>query len=591
VKGASSGGEGKTGGRGALVCLLPARNCADDLPGYLESVSRFADAVVALDDGSTDATRSVLAAHPLVKVLLSNPHRATYRGWDDSANRNRLLAAAADLNPGWILSLDADERIDAEDGAVLRDFVEREEPASRGYLLRVFRMIGDPRWYDDANLWVGRLFPYEHGQRFPAQRLHFVALPTAIPRESWVRTTIRIQHLAGLTDERRRARFQKYLDADPERAHQRDYERLLAPPNGVRPWETRPPRLPVVANRASDQNPREGDNGGPVLSAIVISRDDEGRIERAVRSVVEQECPEPFEVIVVTSGTDRTAEVVRDRFPEVTVVELPRPALPGEARNAGLRVARGLYVSFPGSHVELLPRSLAARIQAHRLGYAMVTGTTLNGTRTLSGWAAYFLDHSSLLPGRPSERLMGAPSHCSYLREALVHVGGFPERQRAGEDTVVNDQLFGMGYGAYRARDVLLIHHSPCRNAQRLIRHHFTRGRWHGRILRSQRAARPRRRFDRLLLRFVLVSVLGRLRWTTVKVHRWGRGFRMRYWFAFPLVVMGALAHWAGACFELAVGRDAAPTRASRSSTAGGSSRGGLASLRRDTQGNAGGES
>lgn len=32
-----------------LVCLLPARNCEGDLPGYFESVSRFADAVVALN--------------------------------------------------------------------------------------------------------------------------------------------------------------------------------------------------------------------------------------------------------------------------------------------------------------------------------------------------------------------------------------------------------------------------------------------------------------------------------------------------------------------------------------------------------------
>jgi hypothetical protein len=218
-----------------------------------------------------------------------------------------------------------------------------------------------------------------------------------------------------------------------------------------------------------------------------------------------------------------------------------------------------------------------------------VTGTTLNGTRTLSGWAAYFLDHSSLLPGRPSERLISAPFHCSYLREALAHVGGFPERQRAGEDTVVNDQLFWLGYGAYRAREVLLVHHSPCRNALRLIRHHFTRGRCHGRILRSERAVRPRRRFDRVLLRFVLVSVVGRLRWTTVKVHRWGSGVRMRYWFAFPLVVMGALAHWSGACYELALGRDSVPTRASRSSTAGESSRGEHASLLSDTQANVGG--
>jgi glycosyltransferase involved in cell wall biosynthesis len=48
-------------GTTSLVCLLPVRNGADDLPAYLQSVAGFADAVVALDDGSTDTTRELLA--------------------------------------------------------------------------------------------------------------------------------------------------------------------------------------------------------------------------------------------------------------------------------------------------------------------------------------------------------------------------------------------------------------------------------------------------------------------------------------------------------------------------------------------------
>ena len=77
-------------------------------------------------------------------------------------------------------------------------------------------------------------------------------------------------------------------------------------------------------------------------------------------------------------------------------------------------------MSFPGSHVKLPPGSLAARIRAHQEGHALVTGTTLNGTHTRSGWASYFLDHSSVLPGRPSQRLTGPPAHCSYIRDHLL---------------------------------------------------------------------------------------------------------------------------------------------------------------------------
>ena len=52
-----------------------------------------------------------------------------------------------------------------------------------------------------------------------------------------------------------------------------------------------------------------------MLSAIVIAHNDETRIERTVRSVVEQECEQPFEVIVVVSGTDATAATVGETFP------------------------------------------------------------------------------------------------------------------------------------------------------------------------------------------------------------------------------------------------------------------------------------
>ncbi|MDP9296746.1 MAG: LCP family protein, partial [Actinomycetota bacterium] len=437
-------------------------------------------------------------------------------------------------------------------------------------------MIGDGGGYARSDLIVGRLFAYEPGQEFPSERLHFVPVPTSIPRERWITTTIRIQHLAGSTEERRRARFQKYVEADPNREHQRTYRSLLEPPGSTVPWEARPANLPVVeegprfpagsARSDSDELELGLDDvdllaaedlddlealEGPVLSAIVIARDDEDRIERVVRSVVEQRCEEPFEVIVVTSGSDRTGAIVHERFPDVTLVELPHPALPGEARNAGLSVARGDYVSFPGSHVLLPQGSLAARIRAHELGYPMITGSTLNGNRTPSGWASYFLDHSTVLPGRPSGELSTPPPHCSYDRQFLLEVGGFPEDMRAGEDTAVNLELCRRGYRPYRAQEVTLVHNSPCSDPLKLVRHHFSRGRALGRIMLAGR--RPGARvLDRERVRRILLGYLPiRLRATSSNVKRWGGDLREAYRLVYPLVAAGAAAAWAGTLFEL----------------------------------------
>ncbi|HEY7280556.1 MAG TPA: glycosyltransferase [Actinomycetota bacterium] len=541
--------------RPLLAVLLPVRDGERDLPGWFASVKGFADAVVALDDGSTDGTRRLLEAEPLVRVLLAHDVGADGRHtWDDGANRRALVAAAGELRPRWVLFLDADERIDADDASALREWLATGPDADRAYGFLVHRTTEDLASWDRAGLWAYRLFAWRPGLELPPGRLHAVPAPVDIPPDRYRRTTVRIQHLGGATDERRRARYRKYREADPGGRWQADYAALLDPPRALRPWERRPAGLPVVAASAWIEGlpaPDGDEVDAPALSAVVIARDDEDRIERVVRSVVDQKMPEPFEVIVVTSGGDRTAQVVLESFPTVAVVELERPALPGQARNAGLAVARGDYVSFPGSHVELPPGSLAARLRAHRSGHPMVTGTTLNGTTTPAGWASYFLDHSTVLPGRPSGVLAVPPAHCSYERELLLTVGGFPPHLRAGEDTVVNHRMYAMGARAYRAAGVRLVHESPCRTMPRLLRHHFVRGRAHGRILLEH--APPEGVLRREELGRIGPAYLPRrLGMTSANVRRWaGPELAAHYRRVGPLVAAGAAAAWTGLWFEL----------------------------------------
>ncbi len=527
----------------SLVCLLPVKDGAAQLPAWFECVEKFADAVVALDDGSTDDTRAVLRSNPLVTTVLTNPIREGFAGWDDAANRQRLLEAASRMAPTWIMSLDADERIDSEDSHALRAFVEKTPAGEHAYLFRVHRMIGDMQTWDRADMWAGRLFPFHPDQRFPADRLHFVPIPASIPRENWLKSTVRIQHCAGLTGLHRSRRFAKYQEVDPDLRYQASYDHILDEPTRVQPWEPRPPSLPFVLHGTPGPDVPPAHPDHPELSAVVISRDDEDRIARSVGSVVAQETSAPIEVIVVVSGSDSTADIVRARYPEVTLVVLDTPALPGAARNAGLAVARGRYVSFPGSHVVLPRGSLEARIQAHRLGYAMVTGTMRNGTDTRAGWASYFLDHSTTLAGRPSMPLTIFPAHCSYRRAALEHVGGFPDI-RSGEDTLVNQRLFELGYGAFRSRDIELAHHTRAETPGLLLRHHVLRGSGLTQLLlEANKRGEVLNRAG--LRRYVVVWLPGRLRRIHRNVYRWGdRALRRRYYRSVPLIAAAATAHW-----------------------------------------------
>jgi hypothetical protein len=219
------------------ICLAPIRNGADRLDTFLDSIATFADGVVALDDGSTDGTAERLVASPLVRVLLRNPVRPTAAGWDDGKNRARLLEAAAGVDPGWIVSLDADEHICRDDAVALRNFVGRDALPGCAYAFEHYRMWGSR--YDPRCHLVYRLFAFRRGQRFPAQRLHFNPIPTDIPRRAWLHTSVRVQHFGASDDTALHARLRKYREADPDREYPLEFGGLASRPAELRTWEPR----------------------------------------------------------------------------------------------------------------------------------------------------------------------------------------------------------------------------------------------------------------------------------------------------------------------------------------------------------------
>lgn len=542
-----------------LTVLVPVRNGAHLMASWLESVGSYADNVIALDDGSTDGTRALLEAHPLVAELLTNPVRKTYHGWDDLENRQRLVDAALRLGARWLLFLDADERIDESDARAVRAFLKTEARPGYAYGFEVFRMVEDEDHYDPRGLWVFRLFSASDAlDALGSQRLHFVPVPSGIARQRWLFTSLRIQHSGSLTASHRRARFAKYEEADPRNEFQGDYSELLSDPSFVAPWSPRPDHIPVLLGKEGryvDQLALPDSASGPAITAVVIAQNDETVIGRSVQALLDQKVDEEFEIIVVCSGSDDTSRLVREQFPAVRCVQLPASALPGEARNAGLWMARGEYITFPGSHVRVLPGSLSARLRAHDEGWDLVTASVVNGNPTPAGWASYILDHAAQLPSRPSGEFEGVPGHASYTTQDVRAVGGFPENVRAGEDTAVNRRLFFAGKRTYFEADASFAHASPSTNAAQLMRHHFQRGRALGRIIRASNDKSTRER-----LRATKSLPARRIRFINNALEYADADLRKRYRKVRLHVMAGAVAAATGTWYQLIAGDRTTPT-------------------------------
>ena len=91
---------------------------------------------------------------------------------------------------------------------------------------------------------------------------------------------------------------------------------------------------------------RQSVEGEPRVSIVIPVYNGERTIERCLESVMAQEAPFAFEVVVADSSEDRTPEIIAERFPGVRLIHLAERAYPGTARNVGIRETRAPLVAL-----------------------------------------------------------------------------------------------------------------------------------------------------------------------------------------------------------------------------------------------------
>jgi UDP-N-acetylmuramoyl-tripeptide--D-alanyl-D-alanine ligase len=159
-----------------LVCLVVTHDDGDRLPAWIEAVRPLADAIMALDQGSSDGSAEILAREPLVRTLLHGVAESRVTAV------NRMLDAAGSLDADWLLWLDVTERVPRGDVEPLRAFLARDALPGLAYGLR----SGDGRP-------AFRLFAHRSGQRLAPEASDDTMVPAAIPPERWLATTLRLE--------------------------------------------------------------------------------------------------------------------------------------------------------------------------------------------------------------------------------------------------------------------------------------------------------------------------------------------------------------------------------------------------------------
>lgn len=217
-----------------VVCMMRIKNEERWLAESLAKTSELADAIVILDDGSTDNTPQICKQFP--KVL-----KYVYQDEPDVnevRDKNRLLKLALECEPDWILALDGDEVLEDVAPHLIREAIANCPAGVAAFELEFLYFWNDRQHYrvdgKYANIWHPRLFrvagqnvdaltfsPTGHGSNF-----HGGSVPGNLVGQV-ARLETKVKHYGYLPPELRRQKYQFYCRQDPAAAANGYYDHLI----------------------------------------------------------------------------------------------------------------------------------------------------------------------------------------------------------------------------------------------------------------------------------------------------------------------------------------------------------------------------
>lgn len=230
-------------------------------------------------------------------------------------------------------------------------------------------------------------------------------------------------------------------------------------------------------------------------SVVIPSYNSEATILPCLQAVTQQHFEEPYEVIVVDSSTDATPEIIRQHFPEVTLVHLDQRTDSYTARNIGIEKAQGKILCFIDSDCIANPDWLHRIVEAHinNPTYAAVGGSIANGNpESLVGWAGYFAEFREFFPFHPQQLVRNIPTcNISYKRWVFDKYGEFqdlhpdPVRVKHPQqgDLIFNLKLYLHGEKIL-FDPAIQVNHTNMTTIKRFILHQYRLGRITSHVLK-----------------------------------------------------------------------------------------------------------
>lgn len=200
---------------------------------------------------------------------------------------------------------------------------------------------------------------------------------------------------------------------------------------------------------------------GVDISVIIPSYNPGEFLNHCLNSIVNQETALSFEIIVADSSESELGPAIVEQFPGVRWIHSQTQLLPGEARNLGVRHAKGKLLAFidtdAAAESDWLER--IHRVHQSDKNVDVVCGAVKNGyARNFVSTAEYFMEFGEYLPERRPEEVEMFPAvNLSMPRIVFDEAGGFPDLVTA-EDDLFSFRLKGLGKRLYFDSSIVVTH-------------------------------------------------------------------------------------------------------------------------------------
>lgn len=236
-------------------------------------------------------------------------------------------------------------------------------------------------------------------------------------------------------------------------------------------------------------------NEKPFVSAMIVVRNEETRIEKCLDSLLNQDYPDDrYEIIIVDGeSTDRTLDVVKEIYeqtkkeksvPDLRVVNNPKHIL-ASGWNIGIKEARGEYVIRPDAHAYVESNFISKNVETMlSVGDAACVGgqmTTLSDTKT--GEIIKEALSSPFGVGGSKFRYSKEPGYVDtvayglYKKSVFDEIGFFNEALVRTQDNDLHRRMRDAGMKFYLNPEIQSYYYSRD-SYKKLVKQQFNNGKW-----------------------------------------------------------------------------------------------------------------